>query len=103
MMERCGCACGNILQLASDIKNYLNITWDDQAENSKIINLVNSGISYINSKYGGTADYYSPGFPRTLIFEYVRYARDNALDVFEQNYTAMILAMQTEKAVSDIV
>ncbi len=26
--------------------------------------------------------------------EFVRYARDDALDVFENNYTALILAMQ---------
>lgn len=31
--------------------------------------------------------------------EYVRYARDEALDVFENNYTALILAMQNEGAV----
>ena len=28
--------------------------------------------------------------------EYVRYARDSALDVFENNYQALILGMQQE-------
>ena len=34
-----------------------------------------------------------------MLFEYVRYARDSALDVFENNYTSMILAMQHERRV----
>ena len=41
-----------------------------------------------------TMDYGADGLPRTLLMEFVRYARDDALDVFENNYTALILAMQ---------
>ena len=58
-------------------------------------------MAYINDKYGEAADYTADGFPRTLLFEYVRYARDAALDVFEANYTALILGMQTSKGVAD--
>ena len=32
--------------------------------------------------------------------EYVRYARDSALDVFENNYQSLILSMQSERRVS---
>ena len=39
--------------------------------------------------------------PRTLLMEYVRYARDSALDVFESNYLSMLLGMQNEKAVKN--
>ena len=41
------------------------------------------------------------GMPRTLLMEYVRYARDSALDVFESNYLSMLLGMQNEKAVKN--
>ncbi|WP_242978392.1 hypothetical protein [Hydrogeniiclostridium mannosilyticum] len=44
-------------------------------------------------------DYETDGEPRTLLFEYVRYMRDGAQDVFENNYLARILAMQNERAV----
>lgn len=93
------CECGNILQLTEDIKNHLNITWNDTKTDNKIINMINSGMAYIDDKYGEPADYYSAGYPRTLLFEYVRYARDEALDVFEHNYLSMILSMQNKKAV----
>lgn len=87
--------------LLSDVKNYLNITWDDEATDAKVSGLIASGMVYLNLKYGEEADYTADGMPRTLLMEYVRYARDSALDVFETNYQSLLLGMQNEKAVSD--
>ena len=86
--------------LFSDIKAYLDYTWQDDALDRKYKNFIRAGMAYINDKCGKSADYESDGSPRTLLFEYVRYARDGALDVFENNYLSMILAMQNDKAVS---
>ena len=86
--------------LLEDVKNYLDITWDCEATDSKTRSLIASGMAYIDGKYGGEADYITDGFPRTLLFEYVRYARDSALDVFENNYRALILGMQNERRVA---
>ena len=83
-----------------DIKTYLDYTWTDDATDRKYKSFIRSGMAYVNSKLGESADFESDGFPRTLLFEYVRYARDGALDVFENNYASMILAMQNDKAVS---
>ena len=85
--------------LFEDIKAYLDYTWHDEALDRKYRSFVRAGMVYINGKYGEPADYESDGLPRTLLFEYVRYARDGALDVFENNYMSMILAMQNDKAV----
>lgn len=89
--------------LLADVKAYLNITWDDQATDMKIGGLIASGMVYLDGKCGGEADYNADGLPRTLLFEYVRYGRDAALDVFENNYTSMILAMQHERMVAAYV
>ena len=88
-------------QLLADIKNYLNITWNDAVTDDKLNTMIASGTSYLDGKGGGTLDYESDGTPRTLLFEYVRYMRSNALDVFENNYTALILNMQAERLVAD--
>ena len=85
--------------LLSDVKNYLNITWDDDATDAKVSGLIASGMVYLNAKYGEEADYTADGMPRTLLMEYVRYARDSALDVFEGNYLALLLDMRHERAV----
>lgn len=87
--------------LFEDVKTYLDITWTDEALDRKIRGLVRSGVNYLNSKLGDYADYESDGYHRTLLFEFVRYARDGALDVFENNYQSMILAMQNQRAVRE--
>lgn len=86
-------------ELLADVKNQLNITWDDDATDNKIRGLIAAASIYLDGKGGAVLDYEADGLPRTLLVEYVRYARDEALDVFENNYTALILAMQNERAV----
>ena len=86
-------------ELLADVKNYLNITWDDQATDRKISDLIRAGISFLDLKRGEPADYTAAGLPRTLLFDFVRYARDDALDVFENNYLSMIVAMRNESLV----
>lgn len=90
-------------QLLADVENYLNITWQDEATDLKIGGLIAAASVYLDGKGGGAQDYDADGLPRTLLFEYVRYARDEALDVFENNYTSLILAMQNEGKVSRYV
>ena len=53
----------------------------------------------IDSKLGERGNYLEAGWPRTLLFEYARYARDGAMDIFENNYAHLLLAMQNERAV----
>lgn len=89
-------------QLLADVKNYLNITWDDTATDEKIRGCIASGSMYLDGKGGAALDYEADGMARTLLFEYVRYMRDDALDVFENNYTAFILDMQTERMMRDV-
>lgn len=82
--------------LLADVKNYINITWDDDATDAKICGLIASAAAYLDGKLGGQPDYEADGMPRTLMMEYVRYARDSALDVFESNYLPLILTAQQE-------
>ena len=87
-------------ELLADVKNYLNITWDDDATDAKVSGIIASAMVYLDDKLGEAADYTQDGYPRTLLMEYVRYARDSALDVFENNYLSQILAMQNNRKVS---
>lgn len=89
--------------LLADIKNYLNITWEDPATDQKITGIIEDGIIYLDLKRGAPADYTVPGLPRTLLKDYARYARDSALDVFENNYQALILGMRHQREVGEDV
>lgn len=87
--------------LLTAVKTYLQITWTDTETDNRLTLLIQAGKAYLDSKLGTAGDYTVPGFPRTLLFEYVRYARDGATDVFENNYRALILAMQHERMVEN--
>ena len=81
-------------QLLDDIKGYLDITWSDSATDKKVAEIAASGVRYLDGKAGENLDYTVPGDGRSLLFEYARYARDGALDVFENNYRHLLLDMQ---------
>lgn len=87
--------------LLSDVKNYLDITWDDEATDRKVRGFIAAGMDYLDKKAGGGQDYEADGTARTLLLEYCRYFRDSALDVFENNYRSMILSMRHERVVMD--
>ena len=87
--------------LLADVKTNLPVTWDDASTDARLSQLIQLGAAYLDDKRGAPADYTVPGYPRQLLFEYVRYARDEALDVFEANYLSMILAMRHERMVSE--
>ncbi|MBO7666860.1 MAG: hypothetical protein J6T26_00195 [Firmicutes bacterium] len=85
--------------LLHDVKVYLNITWSDPATDERVRGLIASGTVYLDDKAGGMMDYEADGAARTLLMDYVRYARDEALDVFENNYRSLILALQNKTGV----
>ena len=85
------------------IKSYLQITWEDAATDSRVTGLIEDGMAYIDRLTGASGDYSSPGQARTLLKEYVRYARDEALDVFENNYIHLINELQNDKRVTELV
>lgn len=89
--------------LLEDVKNYLNITWSDDATDKKISGIIASGMLYLNGKAGAEMDYIADGAARTLLFEYSRYMRDDALDVFENNYLHLLLSMRNERQVAAYV
>ena len=85
--------------LLDDVKAHLCITWSDEATDRKVRGFIASGMVYLDKRAGEELDYVQDGDGRTLLLEYVRYARDGALDVFENNYLHLLTAMQNERRV----
>ena len=90
-------------QLMCELKAYVGITWKDDATDYKFDNIVASSMVYLQEKLGEDIDFNEQTAARELLFERVRYAWASALDVFENNYLSLILAMQNEKKVRDYV
>lgn len=87
-------------ELLADVRNHLQITWRDVETDRRITSLISMGRQYLNQRAGTILEYEEEGSARTLLFEYVRYARDNAMDVFENNYQHLIISLRAEAVIS---
>ena len=89
--------------LLADVENYLNITWNDLATDERIRGLIASATADLDDYAGEELDYLSDGLPRTLMMDHVRYARDEALDVFENNYRTQLVRLRNRRRVTGYV
>lgn len=74
------------IALLGDAKNYLDITWQDDETDKKLTGILTRGMAFLNRIAGTDLDYNAEDVPRSLLFDYARYARANALNDFTENY-----------------
>jgi len=86
--------------LLEDVKNYLDITWDDEATEKKLTGIIERGMKYINSISGEELDYSKEEKPKELLLDYCRYVRSNALESFQTNYLHELLSLQIQQEVA---
>jgi len=84
--------------MLQEIKNYLKITWDD--EDDFLTSLITRGQTKLQELAGAELDFETEGLPRSLLFDYVRYAYNNASEYWEENYQHEILRLQLMTGVS---
>lgn len=73
-------------QLLSALKDYLQITWSDETLERKLQGALARGMSLLDSYAGAHLDYTVPGAAQGLLFDYCRYVRSDATEMFETNY-----------------
>ena len=74
------------------VKAYLKITWGD--EDTAITDLITRGKKKLEGLAGAELDFEKEGLARSLLFDYVRYAYNNASEYFEENFQQEILRLQ---------
>ena len=74
---------GVTAELLDAARLYNNITWDDADENALLTGILSRGI-----------DYTAEDIPRGLLLDYSMYAREKALDEFEENYATEINSLR---------
>ena len=89
--------------LLNAVRNYLDITWNDDAGDEKLSGIVARGMKYLDGVAGESLDYMTEDKPRELLMDYCRYVRSNALDEFQQNYLPELLTLQNQKEVARYV
>lgn len=86
-------------ELLSAARNYLDITWDDADEDTKLTGVLQRGMAYLNHIAGTSLDFSVEDNPRALLFDYARYARENALDEFTKNYSTELNTLHIRETV----
>lgn len=78
--------------LLEEAKNFLDITWADEADDAKLAAQLERGISYLTLKTGVT-DYETNSLAKDLLFNRLLYDRAGSLDKFAKNYRGEILCL----------
>lgn len=84
-----------MLKLIEEVKNYVDFTWEDPAEERKLIGIVERAKAYFcrlldNKDF----DFSVESFEKQLFLDYCRYAFCGALNDFFENYQTELLAVQ---------
>ena len=84
--------------LLSEIKAYLKVTWDD--EDAALTGIVKRGMARLTDIAGAPLDFSIDEMPKSLLFDYCRYATSNALEMFETNFSSELLSLHIKTQVS---
>lgn len=87
--------------LLQDVKNHIDITWNDEEIDKKVNGYIKSGIAKINSLSGSWNSFMTPGIARDLLFTYCLYAFNKIANEFEINYLSDILKLQIASEVEE--
>lgn len=88
-------------ELLSDVRNYLDITFEDEETDAKLTGIISRGMSHLDNVAGAAQDYSIESTARALLFDYCRYARNNMIEYFEQNFTPELIALRMGAQVND--
>ena len=91
-----------LLRLARD---YLGITWEDEATDRKLTGQIRRGMAYLADKTG--VDKTAPAFlsddrAQMLLLNWLLYDRAGALDEFTQNHRSEILGLKLKNDVKRV-
>lgn len=88
------------MQLLDDLKCYLDITWEDEATDNKLIGMIERGKRrFIELSGNEQLDFEKEDLPKELLFNRIRYERSGALDEFETSFRKEIIYFQNREKV----
>lgn len=82
-----------INNLLQDLKDKLNITWDEEETERRLKRILEDAESTLNFKLGAKVDY-SKGMERNLFLNYCMYAYNNCTNEFDSNYFNEIMQLR---------
>lgn len=87
------------MSLLVEVKDYLKITWEE--EDNYLQGIINRGKNYLKQLTGTELDFEVEGQPKALLLDYCRYAYNNALEYFEENFHRELRRLILQEAVKE--
>lgn len=86
--------------LLETILNDLDITFEDEMLKKKIARNMNSGIAYLEDKFGMEIDFEKDQIALDLLISYCRYGRSNAIEQFSHDFKTDLTAFALRGAIT---
>ena len=89
-------------KILTELKSRLDITWDDEITNTKLLNIIKNSIPKTNRLIGKKIeDYTAENLEEELelLLNYCMYAWENKTELFKTNYLDDIMSIQQKHEV----
>ena len=80
--------------LLLELKDRLNITWDEEETNRKLNIILKNAKATLDFKLGAIIDYALEGQEQELFLNYCRYVYNNCANEFDDNYLNEIMQIR---------
>lgn len=92
----------DVSALLQEIRNDLDITWEDPLTDEKLTGIIKRGISFLVDRTGAAeTDFTENSRAKALLFDYVRYDRSAALNEFYENYASELNSLMIANEVDN--
>lgn len=91
------------MSLLEELKNYLDITWDDEDTDKKLDGILNRAKNIL-SEYAGEALVFDSAHEteKQLLFDCCRYIYNNSLEDFKTNFGAELITLRAKFAIKAV-
>lgn len=87
----------DITALLPKVRNFLDITWEEEALDNKLAGIIGRGIAYIDRIAGRAQSYEDNTAAMGLLLNYCLYEQSNQLSEFQRNYLHELNALQLDE------
>lgn len=88
--------------MLEEVKRQLNITWQDEDIDNKLQDLIRQSQKAIQTLTGTEINFEENEDAKELLINRIRYAYNNAIEYFEQNFHGEILRLQLIEGVKTL-
>lgn len=87
------------MALLEELKDYLNISYEDEMTDRMLSGALERGKVVLDDYAGDAQDYEKEGAAKQLLFDYCRYVRSQATEMFEINYQRELIGLREQAEV----